>query len=415
MTKKFSITWTAPANDGGATITDYDIGVTPSGGSETVTSHGGTTPPHEVTGLVDGTTYGVRVRAVNSQGAGAWSSSVSQVAAVPSDAPTSLTLTPTAGGLDLSWTAPAYTGGSAISDYSVRYTPSGGSASTVLTGSTSTTHSLTGLTPGTSYDVQVAAVTAVGTGAYSSAVAATPLSTGITPNTDARARFYLPAATTSFSAGVGTSTGRFYMTDGTTTTQHNTSSYGAYQTNAYYSTYYHTTNQEQTISGMSSSVAKVVEIVSCDINGNPSGTINAIHITDNSSNIDAVDISGLGVMFAFTAFTSSAYSGNYINLNAFLSSSSQPSSITEIRAVGTTIAHPASSAYSYYSQTRYNQGGLDVSGHQLDASALDQLYTDLGDATNYSGTNALKVRGNPGVGGDSPSTATGKNYTVYGT
>lgn len=85
MSKKFSIAWTAPANDGGAAITDYEIGLTPSGGSETVTSHGSTTPPHEITGLTDLTSYGVRVRAVNSQGAGAWSSVSSRLAWLPSE------------------------------------------------------------------------------------------------------------------------------------------------------------------------------------------------------------------------------------------------------------------------------------------------------------------------------------------
>jgi len=64
---------------------------------------------------------------------------------------------------------------------------------------------------------------------------------------------------------------------------------------------------------------------------------------------------------------------------------------------------------------RYNSvGGLDITGHLLDANALDQLYTDLGDSSGNSGYNALKVRGNPGVGTDTPSIATAKNYTVYG-
>ena len=121
MPKKFSVTWTAPANNGGAAITDYKIGITPSGGSETVTSHGGTTPPHEITGLTDGVTYGVRVRAVNAVGDGAWSSTVNQVAALLPDAPSALSLTPQTSALDLSWTAPADNGGAAITGYTVRY------------------------------------------------------------------------------------------------------------------------------------------------------------------------------------------------------------------------------------------------------------------------------------------------------
>lgn len=410
MTKKFSITWTAPANDGGATITDYDIGVTPSGGSETVTSHGGTTPPHEVTGLVDGTTYGVRVRAVNSQGAGAWSSSVSQVAAVPSDAPTSLTLTPTAGGLDLAWTAPSYTGGSAISDYSVRYTPSGGSASTVLTGSTSTTHSLTGLTPGTSYDVQVAAVTAVGTGAYSSAVAATPLSTGITPNNDSSVRFYLPSGSTTFGASLGTTTGYWRMTDGTTTSAVFGNGYGALSSSGSYAHAY--AYKVGTMTNLGSGT-KVIRAYSCNSAGSPSGDILGVSIHNNTSDITAVDLSGVSQLLAVALFSSTSYGGGYIAGNS-KPSSSQPSSIEEVRAVGVTVNFSSHGPYftAHHGNT-YPYGGIDISGQQLDASALDQFYTDLA-TSSASYDNELFVRGNPGVSGDTPSIATAKNYTVFG-
>jgi hypothetical protein len=72
-------------------------------------------------------------------------------------APTSLTATVGNGRLTLSWTAPATTHGT-ITNYLVEYTASGGSAVTVLTGSTSTSYTLTGLTNGTSYTVRVAAV-----------------------------------------------------------------------------------------------------------------------------------------------------------------------------------------------------------------------------------------------------------------
>ena len=61
------------------------------------------------------------------------------------------------GQLSLSWTAPTTTYGT-ITNYLVEYTPLGGSAVTVLTGSTSTSYTLTGLTNGTSYTVRVAAV-----------------------------------------------------------------------------------------------------------------------------------------------------------------------------------------------------------------------------------------------------------------
>jgi hypothetical protein len=72
----------------------------------------------------------------------------------------------------LAWTAPATTHGT-ITNYLVEYTPSGGSASYVLTNSTGTSYALTGLTNGTSYTVRVAAVNFTA-GDYSGAATGTP-------------------------------------------------------------------------------------------------------------------------------------------------------------------------------------------------------------------------------------------------
>jgi hypothetical protein len=89
------------------------------------------------------------------------------------NAPTSLSATAGNAQIVLSWTAPTNTN---ISDYTIEYTPSGGSAQTVNTGSTSTSYTLTGLTNGTAYTVRVAAVNSVGTGSYTAA------SSSVTPN-----------------------------------------------------------------------------------------------------------------------------------------------------------------------------------------------------------------------------------------
>lgn len=87
-------------------------------------------------------------------------------------APTSLSASAGNAQLSLSWTAPATTHGT-ITNYLVEYTPSGGSAAYVLTGSTSTSYTLTGLTNGTTYTVRVAAVNFTA-GDYSNAVTITP-------------------------------------------------------------------------------------------------------------------------------------------------------------------------------------------------------------------------------------------------
>lgn len=75
----------------------------------------------------------------------------------------------------LSWTAPTDGGATAISNYSVEYTPAGGTPTTLLFNSTLTSSRvLSGLTNGTTYSVRVAAVNSIGVGTYGSAVSFTP-------------------------------------------------------------------------------------------------------------------------------------------------------------------------------------------------------------------------------------------------
>ena len=70
--------------------------------------------------------------------------------------------------IDVSWTAPSMTGKPAISDYDVQYRLSGDSSWTSHSFSgTGTSTTLTGLTSGKSYEVQVRAVNAEGNGAWS--------------------------------------------------------------------------------------------------------------------------------------------------------------------------------------------------------------------------------------------------------
>lgn len=78
----------------------------------------------------------------------------------------------------LSWTAPS-NGGAAITDYTVQYRPTSGGSWTTFThaASTATTQTVTGLTAGTSYDFQVAAVNSAGTGGFSNALTFIPYTT----------------------------------------------------------------------------------------------------------------------------------------------------------------------------------------------------------------------------------------------
>lgn len=175
MAKNFSISWTVPISDGGSPITSYDVGYTPSGSGETIVSTASSTSSYLLTGLTDGVEYSVRVRAVNAIGAGTWSEPVVQLAAIIPYAPTNLNSIAGDTELSLSWDAPTNNGGSAITEYIIRYTPDGQSPLTVETNSTSTSFTLTGLTNDTLYTIEVAAINIIGTGSYSTSTSDTPI------------------------------------------------------------------------------------------------------------------------------------------------------------------------------------------------------------------------------------------------
>ena len=94
-------------------------------------------------------------------------------------APTSVSGTAGNAQVSLTWTAPATNGGYAITDYTVQYSSNSGSSWTTFSraASSATSATVTGLTNGTAYTFRVAAVTALGAGAYSSASSSvTPIS-----------------------------------------------------------------------------------------------------------------------------------------------------------------------------------------------------------------------------------------------
>lgn len=65
--------WTAPSDAGGAAVTSYEVQWSTSSSFTSPSSTASTTSPTNLTGLLPGTTYYVRTRAVNSAGSGTWS------------------------------------------------------------------------------------------------------------------------------------------------------------------------------------------------------------------------------------------------------------------------------------------------------------------------------------------------------
>lgn len=155
-----TVSWTAPADDGGSPVTGYSVTATP--GGRTVVTTGGATSA-TVDGLHTGLPYTFTVRAINSLGAGPESAPTGSilVAGSPS-APTAVTAQSSDGGADVSWT-PAPDNGDPITGYTVTASPGGVVVTT--TGATSAT--VPGLTNGTAYTFTVTATNAVGTSAAS--------------------------------------------------------------------------------------------------------------------------------------------------------------------------------------------------------------------------------------------------------
>ena len=156
-----TVSWTA-SNSEGSPVTGYRVLSSPGGFTATTT---GTTTA-TVTGLTNGTAYTFTVTATNSLGTSA--SSTASTAVTPTTlpgAPTSVVATPQDQQANVSWSAPASNGGSAITGYTVTSSP--GSKTATTTGALSAT--VSGLTNGTTYTFTVTATNAVGMGSPSAA------------------------------------------------------------------------------------------------------------------------------------------------------------------------------------------------------------------------------------------------------
>ena len=153
-----AVSWLAPLDNGGSTVTGYTVTSNPGVGTCTTTGALSCT----VSGLTNGTAYTFTVFATNAIGDGppsAPSAPVTPLPVVPG-APTAVTGVGGNGTVAVSWLAPLDNGGSTVTGYTVTSSPGVGTCTT--TGALSCT--VSGLTNGTAYTFTVFATNAIGDG-----------------------------------------------------------------------------------------------------------------------------------------------------------------------------------------------------------------------------------------------------------
>ena len=125
-------------------------------------------------------------------GNGSWSATAAGTPQTTADAPSIDLITPGNRTLSVAWSAPSNTGGAAIASYDLRYIRSDAPNKTdanwtereAIWTSGNLQYTLSGLTNGIEYDIQVRAVNAVGNGSWSATAAGTPQTTADAPSID---------------------------------------------------------------------------------------------------------------------------------------------------------------------------------------------------------------------------------------
>lgn len=188
--RQLSVAFTAPADDGGSAVTTYEYS-TDNGSTWRARQSGSTGSPLVITTLsadgstplTNGTTYTVKIRAVNAAGSGTASSGAPGTPVAVPGAPSAVAITPGDAQLSVAYTAPVDDGGAAITSY--QYSTDGGATWRTRQDGGGTTSPLiitrlssdgsTALSNGTTYQVQIRAVNSAGNGTATASSAGTPV------------------------------------------------------------------------------------------------------------------------------------------------------------------------------------------------------------------------------------------------
>ena len=153
-----TLNFTAPSDNGGTPITSYTANALLTG--TVIKSSTGTSSPITITGLTNGTSYTFNVVATNLIGNSVVSNTITDTPGKVPSPPTNGTVTVNDSSLTVAFTSPTDNGGYSISSYTASALLSG----TVVKSVTGTTSpiTITGLTNGTSYTINIVATNARG-------------------------------------------------------------------------------------------------------------------------------------------------------------------------------------------------------------------------------------------------------------
>jgi large repetitive protein len=168
---QMSLAWNAPAN-GGSPVIDYiAYYYTDADGWQEFDDAVSTATTAVVTGLTNGESYRFSIKARTAVGDGAMSNPTDFIVLRGlAEAPTGVSATVLGNAASITWTAPSFDGGSAITDYVVQYSSNGATWTTYAHApSTETSITVAGLLYGTPYTFRIAAKNTEGAGTLSAA------------------------------------------------------------------------------------------------------------------------------------------------------------------------------------------------------------------------------------------------------